>query len=169
MEPQHESELMSELRNDNDLSSKTMVLKQESKPMSEPRPEPRNDNDLSKLRLIFFDLETTGVNPESNHDGIQICSIAASFVDLEDGQDHSQLFEAYFKPTCDIQPEASKVNGMEMRGNDLFMGGKLVEEALQIDDGIQSFITWINSIKDDIGEDTKIVMVCYIYDLTHLL
>ena len=48
-----------------------------------------------------------------------------------------------------------------MRENELFMGGELVENALQIEDGIQSFITWIDSIKDAMEEDAKIVLVCY--------
>ena len=85
----------------------------------------------SQIRVIFFDLETTGF-----HDGVQICQIAA-FTYNEDNAEYELKFEKYLKPTIAFQEEASQVNKLEMKGNDLYLRGKIVENALPLKIGLE--------------------------------
>ena len=83
--------------------------------------------------IIFFDLETTGFNFESCHDGVQICQIAASTYN-EDNARNELKFEKYLKPTVPFQIGALKVNGLSMEGFNVILRGKIVKEnALPLD------------------------------------
>ena len=124
---------------------------------------------MANLRVIFFDLETTGIDPKTQHDGIQICSMAASTY-AKEGE--PKKFLAYVKPTCAFQPKASEINGMTMEGDNLMKKGKKVETALLLRNGLQDFLTFIETIKEDEGRDTKIVLTahnCFSFDAKVLL
>ena len=127
---------------------------------------------MANLRVIFFDLETTGVDPRTQHDGIQICSMAASTY-AKEGE--AKKFLAYVKPTCAFQPRASEINGMTMKGDNLMKHGEVVETALSLRNGLQDFLTFIETIKDDEydeGRDVKIVLTahnCFSFDAKVLL
>ena len=124
---------------------------------------------MANLRVIFFDLETTGADERTQHDGIQICSMAASTY-AKKGE--AKKFLAYVKPTCAFQPIASRINGMTMEGDNLVKDGKIVETALSLRHGLQDFLTFIETVKDDEGRDTKIVLTahnCFSYDAKVLL
>ena len=125
--------------------------------------------DMANLRVIFFDLETTGADQRTQHDGIQICSMAASTY-AEEGE--AKKFLAYVKPTCAFQPIASRINGMTMEGDNLVKYGKTVETALSLMQGLQDFLTFIETVKDDEGRDTRIVLTahnCFNFDAIVLL
>ena len=110
----------------------------------------------AQIRVIFFDLETTGF-----HYGVQICQIAA-FTYNEDNAEYELKFEKYLKPSCQIQKQASKVNQMEMKGNDLYLRGKIVENALPLKIGLEEFLTFLKSfnIRDGLEKaSAKVVLV----------
>ena len=124
---------------------------------------------MANLRVIFFDLETTGKDDSTQHDGIQICSMAASTY-AQEGE--AKKFLAYVKPTCAFQPMASYMNGMTMEGDNLVKDDKIVETALSLGHGLQDFLTFIETVKDDEGRDTKIVLTahnCFKFDAIVLL
>ena len=124
---------------------------------------------MANLRVIFFDLETTGVDQRTQHDGIQICSMAASTY-AEKGE--AKKFSAYVKPTCAFQPIASRINGMTMEGDNLVKDGKIVETALSLRHGLQDFLTFIETVRDDEAGDTRIVLAahnCFKFDAKVLL
>ena len=79
-----------------------------------------------KLRIIYYDLETTGLNFPT-HQGVQICSIAA----ISHGDSYS-TFNHCFIPTCEIHPKASKINGFKVSGDCLYKNNELVKDALPI-------------------------------------
>ena len=124
---------------------------------------------MANLQVIFFDLETTGIDSRTKHEGIQICSMAASTYNKEG---EPEKFVAYLKPTCPFQPGASKVNSMKMKGGDLVKHGKIVKTALSLRNGLQDFIDFLETITDDKGKDTKIVLTahnCFNFDAIVLL
>ena len=77
--------------------------------------------------IIFFNLETTGFNFESCHDGVQIYQIAASTYN-EDNARNELKFEKYLKPTVPFQIGALKVNGLFMEGFNVILRGKIVKQ-----------------------------------------
>merc|ERR1711862_499699 len=114
---------------------------------------------MANHRVIFFDLETTGIDWETQHEGIQICSIFASIY-VKEGE--PKTFLAYIKPTCEFQPDASKVNGMSMSGDGhLVKRGTIVRTALHPNLALRDFLEFIEAIKDEEGEDTTIVLTAH--------
>ena len=109
------------------------------------------------------------MDERTQHDRIQICSMAASTY-AKEGE--AKKFLAYVKPTCAFQPIASRINGMTMEGDNLVKDGKIVETALSLRHGLQDFLTFIETVKDDEAGDTRIVLAahnCFKFDAKVLL
>ena len=105
-----------------------------------------------KPKIIFFDLETTGVNHPARHDGVQICSIAAA---TSTANGKWRKFTKFLIPTCNFMFKATEINGMTVVQKKLYKHGKEVKEAVPIATGLQQFIDWLS----DFLETHKIIMV----------
>jgi len=95
----------------------------------------------SKDRVIYFSLETTGMNRNRQQDGVQICCMAAYY--------NGDMFEAYLTPTKNFQPGATAYNGMKLSRGVLTKNGKKVECAESMGNGLKRFIEWLSNACDD--------------------
>ena len=90
------------------------------------------------MTIIYYDLETTGLNNENRQRGVQIVSIGAV-------TEHGSRFHRYLIPTCQISPEASSIHGIELINGRLFKNGDWKDNALRPKDGLQLFMNWLDS------------------------
>jgi len=111
-----------------------------NKNVSLPKKKPRLTIE-KQTKIVFFDLETTGINHPARHDGVQICSIAAA-TKTECGK--WARFTKFLIPTCNFMYGATEINGMTVRQNQagqsyLYKRGERVKEAVPIQTGLQIF------------------------------
>lgn len=59
------------------------------------------------VRQIFFDTETTGLNPREGHRIVEFAGLEAY-----DGIPTGKVFHRFFNPDREVDPEASAVNGL---------------------------------------------------------
>lgn len=59
------------------------------------------------MREIIFDTETTGLDPAQGHRVIEI-----GCVELIDGRETGQTYQAYLNPERPVDPDASAVSGL---------------------------------------------------------
>jgi DNA polymerase III alpha subunit (gram-positive type) len=83
------------------------------------------------MKIVYYDLETTGFN----HAAVQICSIGAIY--------RGQEFHRYLIPTCSIPRAATNIHGMSKVNGYLYLNGRLVEEAVPIDEGLEDFLVFL--------------------------
>ena len=86
-------------------------------------------------KVIFYDLETTGLKPLA---AIQICEIGAVFEDQE--------FHQFLIPKCRIQSGATNVHGITKSGEKLFLNGTVITNAMNPEEGLKSFIDFLKGI-----------------------
>ena len=122
-----------------------------------PRPE-------SKKRsiLVYFDLETTGIDHSTQHEGVEICSIAASTRVKKDLKCLSH-FKSFLTPTCHFQIGATRLNKMKLTDGKLYKQVstskyKQVRNAVNIKEGLQNFLEWLSDLLNEQTVD-KIVLV----------
>ena len=85
------------------------------------------------MTIIYYDLETTGLNNQNRHKGVQIVSIGAV-------TEHGSRFHRYIIPTCQITAEATAIHGIRLRKDRrLFKKRKWKQNALHPKDGLQLF------------------------------
>ena len=101
--------------------------------------------DNSKVKVIYFDLETTGFNG-------QICSMA--FLSSE----ADSKFTKFLIPKCSFNPSATMTNKMTVRNGKLYQNGKIVETAVPIEDGLQQFVNWLTQLIEN-NDYGKIALV----------
>jgi hypothetical protein len=89
------------------------------------------------LKIIYFDLETTDVKPPSNPDVVQILSIGA----ISDSS--GKEFIKYMIPTCKINPEASRINGMTIQRGRLLLKNQVVPNASTVKEGLVKFMHFL--------------------------
>ncbi|XP_062858652.1 protein PML-like [Trichomycterus rosablanca] len=89
----------------------------------------RKDED----RLVFFDLETTGLNTSS----CDICQLSAIC--------GKRVFNAYLFPRCPIDYGASKVTGLTTQDKQLLLHGQPVE-TVPIKEALKSFISFLSTV-----------------------
>ena len=87
--------------------------------------------------VIFYDLETTGANRSNQHRDVQIVSIGA--INGKTGEEYHE----YMVPTCDIDPQASEVNGIVKSEGELFLKGVKIQ-AGQPKEVLQRFMDWLD-------------------------
>ena len=68
------------------------------------------------MTIIYYDLETTGLNNQNRQRGVQIVSIGAV-------TEHGATFHRYIIPTCQISDGATAVHGIELINGRLFKNG----------------------------------------------
>ena len=91
------------------------------------------------MTIIYYDLETTGLNNQNRHRGVQIVSIGAV-------TEHGSRFHRYIIPTCQITAEATAIHGIRLRKDGrLFKKRKWKQNALYPKDGLQLFMNWLDS------------------------
>jgi len=88
------------------------------------------ESNLDQYKFVYFDLETSGL--ELSHDILQIAAICD---DLE--------FNIYILPTHAIPSQATKVNGISYKNNQLFYKNKQVE-AMNLCDALLAFSEFLN-------------------------
>ena len=98
-----------------------------------------------RVRVIYFDLETTGFNG-------QICSMA--FLSSEGGSE----FTKFLIPKCSFNPRATMANKMTVLNGTLYQNGKIVETAVPIEDGLEDFMDWLTKLIEN-NNYGKIVLV----------
>jgi DNA polymerase III epsilon subunit-like protein len=95
---------------------------------------------MAHLKIIYFDLETTDVRPPNDPGVVQILSIGAI---SERSGSAGKEFTQYMIPTCEINPEASRINGMTVRDGRLFLKNQLVPNASSVKKGLVKFMHFL--------------------------
>ena len=90
------------------------------------------------MTVIYYDLETTGLNNEERQRGVQIVSIGAV-------TEHGATFHRYIIPTCPISDKATDIHGIELIDGQLYKNDYLKENALDPKEGLQLFMNWLDS------------------------
>jgi calmodulin len=85
------------------------------------------------LKIIYFDLETTDLKPSNR----QILAIGA--ISNSSGKE----FIKYMIPTCKINPEASRINGMTVRDGKLYLKNQVVPNASSVKEGLVKFMDFL--------------------------
>jgi hypothetical protein len=93
--------------------------------------------DMALLKIIYFDLETTDVRPPSDPDVVQIFSIGAI------SESGNKEFTQYMIPTCKVNPEASRINGMTIRDGKLFLKNQVIPNASTVKEGLVKFMKFL--------------------------
>ena len=89
------------------------------------------------MTVIYYDLETTGLNNRGRQRGVEIVSIGAV-------TEHGATFHRYIEPPCDIDPEATAVHGISLiNPGYLIKNGEWKENALDPKSGLQKFMDWL--------------------------
>ena len=92
-----------------------------------------------RMTVVYYDLETTGLNNENRQRGVQIVSIGAV-------TERGSTFHRYIIPTCKISAEATGIHGIKLRKNGrLVKNRKWKENALHPKEGLQKFMDWLDS------------------------
>ena len=112
-----------------------------------PQPESKKQS-----RIVFFDLETTGIDHSTQHEGVEICSIAAST------RSKKRHFKSFLTPTCNFQIGATRLNGMKLTDGKLYKHNEPVRNAVNIKKGLQNFLEWVSDLINEQTVD-KIVLV----------
>jgi len=111
------------------------------------------------MKLVYFDLETTGINFPMQHKGVEIVSIGAVC--------EEETFHVEMIPTTEIQRGASVVNGYKKEEGKLLYRGKEVVEAMQPKDAIEQFLDFLEkqmgNDETDAGGDSlhKMVLISH--------
>lgn len=95
-----------------------------------------------RSRIVYFDLETTGIDHSTQHDGVQICSIAASTSNCST----VHKFKYSLTPTCNFQTGATRLNGMKLIDGKLYKHNQPVKNAVSMKKGLQKFMEWISEL-----------------------
>ena len=104
-----------------------------------------HEDTYSDIKVIYFDLETTGFNG-------QICSMALL------SSEGDSKFTEFLIPKCSFDPRATMVNKMFVRNDKLYQNGLVVETAVPIEDGLQNFVDWLTQLIEN-NDYGKIVLV----------
>ena len=107
------------------------------------------------LRIVYFHMETTGLDPDSRHADVQICSIAAYY------QSAKKSFSQHLIPTCLVDPAATKINKFKVVNGVLFHSGRKPKDALPTKDGLEEFVRFLEEEVEEGGQKVKIVLVAH--------
>ena len=92
--------------------------------------------------VVYYDLETTGLNTQERQRGVQIVSIGAV-------TEYGATFHRYIIPTCEISEEATNIHGIFKEGRLLFKDGVYKPNALDPHSGLTCFMDWLSSQNAD--------------------
>ena len=100
----------------------------------------KQDRETKMGKVVYFDLETTGLNHRTQHSGVQIISIGAV-------TSRNQTFETYILPTCPISQRSSDIHGITLEDGELVdKDGYIIEEAQDPQDGLMDFMEWLEEV-----------------------
>ncbi len=106
---------------------------------------------------VFYDLETTDLRPEVDHEGVQIVSIGAVT------SSRRARFERYLYPTCRIEPGATRIHGLVRDRNhgDLYSqnSGNYMD-AVSMTEGLNGFMQFLYEVSQNGRE--MVVLVNYL-------
>ena len=108
---------------------------------------------MKSMKIVYFDLETTGINHKTRHEGIEICSIAAIH------PASNAKFSQFWVPQAQFQPGATRVNGMTVKEGKLFKNGEAIKEAVPLKEGLEEFLKFLDRKVMDGDESSQIVLV----------
>ena len=90
------------------------------------------------MTVVYYDLETTGLNHYERQRGVQIVSIGAV-------TENGAQFHRYLIPTCGISEGATEVHGITKIDGEIYKNGWLKPNALRPRAGLQAFMDWLES------------------------
>ena len=90
------------------------------------------------MTVVYYDLETTGLNKYGRQRGVQIVSIGAV-------TEFGSQFHRYIIPTCGISSGATQIHGISKINGEIYKNGWLKSNALRPRDGLQTFMNWLES------------------------
>ncbi|KAK0177111.1 hypothetical protein PV328_001190 [Microctonus aethiopoides] len=108
--------------------------------------------DLSSPVVVYFDLETTGLDASK-----EVVQIAAKYSEVE--------FNIYIKPEREFSSQASKFTGLHLKDNNLFYKCNLLISHSKLD-AAKSFLQFLESINNTI---ILIAHNCFKFDCPALL
>ena len=88
--------------------------------------------------VVYYDLETTGLNNRERQKGVQIVSIGAV-------TENGATFHRYIIPTCEISRGATNIHGIYKEDGLLFKDGIIKQNALDPHSGLSCFMDWLAS------------------------
>ena len=89
------------------------------------------------MTVVYYDLETTGLNNAKRQRGVQIVSIGAV-------TECGSTFHRYIIPTCQISKGATSVHGITKRNGKLRKNGRRKPNALDPKSGLERFMQWLD-------------------------
>ena len=96
-------------------------------------------------RLVFYDLQTTGIAHHNKHINIEIVEICA--VDIVT----KNIFRQYIiPPSKNIPIETSKVHGIYLKEGDLYRNDEKLEAEEDLKKGLLNFLSWMKSFNKPI-------------------
>jgi len=124
-------------------------------PHSKPDPAPayQPEDDLAESesepelshRLVYYDLETTGLGIHNKHKDIEILEIGAV-----DGETKDTFRQYILPPGNHIPRDASNVHGIYLKEGALYRDNKNLE-AVDLKTGLQNFLRWLKDINRPIA------------------
>ena len=104
-----------------------------------------------RIKVVYYDLETTDLDYRFQNEGVQICNIAAFY------ENEYCMFEQFMLPTCPISVGASHLHALQVHNGRLFKHGGLVENACPMEEGLKNFVAFLEAVNRD--EDIPVVLV----------
>ena len=110
------------------------------------------------MRIIYYDLETTGLQPLTGCDGIQIVQIGA--LSMHRGQ--RNIFDDYLLPNIGVTQQATATHGLTYHNlhNKWEQGN-----AFLIEDGLLEFVKYIDNISRSDYENEVILVSIILRDV----
>ena len=112
------------------------------------------------MKVIYYDLETTGLDHRTRHAGVQICSLGAYF------KEKNEKFMKYLIPTCNVHPMASRINGFQILDDELYKHGELLKDAVPLKRGLEEFLEFLEDIRGE-DKDEEIILVSNILQIPY--
>lgn len=111
------------------------------------------------MRIIYYDLETTGLQPLTGCDGIEIVQIGA--ISMHRGQ--RDLFDDYLLPTMEVTEQATKIHGLTYH----HLRNKWEQgNAFLIEDGLLEFVKYTDNIsRSDYENEVILVSILFLRDV----
>ena len=97
------------------------------------------------MRIVFYDLETTGMSHSDKHRNVQILQIGAVAEDSDD-----EVFDQFLLPTCEIDPAATKIHGIATGRHDGLVVNNKKVAAVEMKLGLERFLSWLERLDDRI-------------------
>jgi len=102
-------------------------------------------NEKPAYRLVYYDLETTGLGFHNKHKDIEIVEIGAV-----DGETKDTFRQYILPPGNHIPRDASNVHGIYLREGALYRDDKKLE-AVDLRTGLQNFLRWLKDLNQPIA------------------